>query len=398
MQAIAESAIILLLLVFSYIFSGSEVSLLSISEHERVKLSRGRDRKNMLLLHYLKFPQKALITILIGNMVVNSAASILGEQVSLLVFNRNQLFFSVFIMTFLLLLAGEVIPKNVAASHPVLFSKHFIGIVNITNRMFAPLVAGISRIVRSGERRATLLTKQELTSAVETGSEAGLDRTSINLLKNLIHLIDLPILDLMIPRSDIKGIDINESWVNIEKFIQETSFSTVLFYDEHVDDVVGYVKKNKLLNARKKDLENILIKPLYIPESKHIFTLLREFKQSGKYMAIVLDEYGGTTGLVTVKDILDSIFIRQVLLRKYFQRTSETTWLVRGNTPIPDVNELLHLDVPTEQYTIGGFASNVIGDIPEVGTVVPLDDRYNAKVMKRGEKQIELMEIRRVDS
>jgi putative hemolysin len=233
---------------------------------------------------------------------------------------------------------------------------------------------------------------------VETGSEAGLDQVSINLLKNLIHLIDLPITDIMIPRFEIRALDIQDSWTIMERHITETPYSTVLFYEESIDNIVGYLKKSSLLDTRKKDIPDMLIKPLYIPESKEIYPLLREFKRSGKHIAIVLDEFGGTSGMVTVKDILDSIFIKDMLLKRHVQRTSKNSWMVRGSTAIQDLNELLHTDLPADQHTIGGYTVNVTGDIPEVGEEVVIDDRYTAKIVKRSERQIDLMEIRRRDT
>jgi CBS domain containing-hemolysin-like protein len=395
MQEIVELALILLLLVFSFIFSGSEVSLLSISEHDKHRLARERDRKNTLILFFLRYSQKALITILVGNMIVNTSASILGEQLSRSFFHHHQLLFSVVIMTSLLLLFGEVVPKNVAASRPVRFSRRTVGVLNVTYQAFYPLIQSIARLVGAGETRRDRLTKRELSSAVETGSDAGLDQVSINLLKNLIHLIDLPITDLMIPRSEISALGVEDPWSRMERYVRETPYSTVLFYRENVDNIVGYVKKSRLLHARKKDLPGLLVKPVYIPESKHIFPLLREFKRSGKHLAVVLDEFGGTTGMVTVKDILDSIFIKDVLLKRYVQRTSKNSWVVRGSTPVPDLNELLHTDIPVEHNTIGGYVGNLAGDIPEVGEELVIDERYTVKIVKRSERQIELMEVRR---
>ncbi len=372
--------------------------MLSISEHDKHRLARDRDRKNTLVLFFLRYPQKALITILVGNMIVNTSASILGEQFSRSFFQHHQLLYSVVIMTSLLLLFGEVVPKNVAASRPVRFSRRVVRILNATYQAFYPLVQGIVRLVRAGEKSEDRLTKRELSSAVETGSEAGLDQVSINLLKNLIHLIDLPITDIMIPRFEISALDIEEPWTRMERYIRETPYSTVLFYEENIDNIVGYVKKSRLLAARKKDIPALLAKPVYIPESKHIFPLLREFKRSGKHLAVVLDEFGGTTGMLTLKDILDSIFIKDVLLKRHVQQTSKDIWMVRGSTTIPDLNELLHTDMPIDCTTIGGYVVNLAGDIPEVGEELVIDDRYSVKIVKRSERQIDLLEIRRRDN
>ena len=209
----------------------------------------------------------------------------------------------------------------------------------------------------------------------------------------MIHLISKPISDIMIPRSEIQGIDINDYWRNMALFMKSASVSTVLLYEENMDQPLGYLKVTDFVTMRKKDITQYVRKPLYIPENKHILPLLSEFKESGHYMAIVLDEYGGTAGLVTLKDILDAIFIKDMLLTLHIQRTGDATWEIDGNTKISDVNFTFDLNLPTESNTIGGYIVNVLGRIPEVGTSIMIDDRYEASVVRGDQRQIESLEF-----
>jgi putative hemolysin len=394
MQVTIQLGLICILLAFSFIFSGSEVSFLSISDHERTRLAREKGGKNALLIFFLRHSQNALVTILVGNMVVNTSASIIGEQLSSAVFMKNELFYSVFFMTFMILLLGEIVPKNIAAARPIPFAKTFVRLIRITNRVFYPLIAVLLRIVTRGEveERRRSLSKQELISAVETSTEAGLDRYSIVLLKNLTHLIELPITDIMVHRHDIESVDVDDHWEDIEKSIGKSSLMSILFHRESIDNVIGYITKFDLLGARKKDLLPLMVKPLFIPESKHIFTLLQEFKRSGKYLAIVLDEYGGTSGLVTMKDIMDAIFIKDVLLRNFVQQVDTNRWIVKGDTSIPDLNDAFDTNLPTEPNTISGFITAQTGAIPPLGYELEIEG-YRAKVIGRDERQIELLEI-----
>jgi len=300
-RTIIEILSIIIFLLFSFIFSGLEVALLSIPDHEKHRLAQHPDRKNKRIMSSLRNPQKTLITVLVGNMVVNIGAAIVGQQLSGTLFTRNQLFYSVFIMTFLVLLFGEIVPKNFAATKPVMFSRLFVGILNVTHSIFFPLIALLERLAtrRKGTKTSTVLSKDELTAAVESGSAIGLDVLSVRLLKNLIRIIDTPITDLMVPRSDIAGVDINDQWTDMEKKIIDIPYSSVLFYDENIDNILGYVPKTDLLCAKKKDLKALFTEPLFIPESKHILSLLGDFKEQNRYIAVVLDEYGGTTGIVT---------------------------------------------------------------------------------------------------
>ncbi|UCB44382.1 MAG: HlyC/CorC family transporter [Spirochaetota bacterium] len=392
---IIELAILCFLLVFSFIYSGSEVALFSISEVEKVKLSHNKDKKNLVLLKYLNYPERALITILIGNMAMNFSASIIGERLSHTFFANNPLFYSVFIMTFLILLFGEILPKNIAALHPNKFSKRFLGILEITRRIFFPLIYPISKIIgrSKGYKEHSNLSKEELLSAVEVSSDAGLDAISIKILRSLIGLIDRPVTDIMIPRADIVTIDLNDQWETIERLLHTYPFSSVIFSYENVDNIAGYVLKIDLIDARKGDIKSGLREPLFVPEAKTILSLLSDFKEQKKFIAIILDEYGGTSGLVTMKDLLDSIFIRDIILNEYIHKSAKGVWQIHGNTKITDVNTIVGLNLPTDANTIGNYVVNLSGFVPRTGYSISLDEKYNIKVKKSSDKFISLMEL-----
>jgi CBS domain containing-hemolysin-like protein len=326
---------IAILLILSFIYSGSEVALFSIPEFEHRRLSHQKDRNLKTLLHYLQKPQQALITILIGNVVVNSGASIIGEHVSKSFFTSNSLFYSVFIMTFLLLLFGEIVPKNVAVTRPITFSRTFIPVINLTNRIFFPVQFLVQLVVKrsSGFKKKHYLSKEELLSAVGSGTDAGIPSTSISALTNLIH----------------------------------------------------------------KDIRHNLTRPLFVPETKHVLPLLSEFKRNHIYLAIVLDEFGGTSGIVTLKDILDAIFIRDILLAQLIQKKSDDRWYIQGDTKISDVNSTLDLSLPVDSNTIGGYIVNVLGEIPPVGTEIDIDAGYRIRVLESSPRQIENMEFQKRD-
>ena len=397
MKEIIELSVLLLLLVLSFIYSGSEVALFSISEVEKLKLGRDKSRKNLLLLKYLNYPERALITILIGNMAVNFSASIIGGRLSSAIFIKHPLFYSVFIMTFLILLFGEVLPKNSAALHPNRFAKRFLGLLEITNMIFYPLVLGISRILgRSrGFKEHTNLSKEELLSAVEVSSDAGLDPASIKILKNLIGLIDRPVTDIMIPRSKIAAIDLGIPLSSIETEVQGYPYSAVLFYSKNIDNVAGYVLKMDLVDVKKKDIEASLLEPLFIPESKMIMSLLSAFKRQKKFLAIILDEYGGTAGLVTMKDVLDSIFVRDLILKDLVKRMEEGVWQIHGDTKISDINSIVELELPTELNTMSGYIVNIIGTVPPSGYELDLSESSSVTITRSNERQVELFLLRK---
>jgi len=399
-EEIIEISIILFLLVLSFIFSGSEVSIFSISEIEKVKLSRIKNRKNRLLLNYLNLPEKALITILVGNMVVNLSASIIGEGLSNALFVNHPLFYSVFIMTFLVLLFGEIVPKKIAASKPTVFAKRCINIIETARKVFFPLIFLMNKFIKAGKdtKSSSGLSKDELLSAFEVSSNAGLNNISIKILKNLISHIDKPVTDIMIPRSDIQAIDIGEYWNAVEDFIKVSPFSTVLFYRGNIDNIMGYSLKTDLINVRKKSIKERLRELFYIPESKTIFSLLSDFKERNEFIAIILDEYGGTAGLITLKDILDSIFIQDMRIKYLIQEKGKGSWSIQGNAKISDLNSMLYLDLPTESNTISGYIINRIGSIPKEGSRWNLIKDYTFTIRKSDNRQIELLELKKIDS
>jgi putative hemolysin len=179
----------------------------------------------------------------------------------------------------------------------------------------------------------------------------------------------------------------------MEIFIKESSVSTILFFEESIDHILGYLKINDFINLKKKDIPDLLRKPLFIPENKHILPLLSEFKEKGNYIAIVLDEFGGTAGLVTLRDILDAIFIRDMLLSKYIRQWGRNRWIVLGNTKISDINASFELDLPVESNTISGYLVNILGRIPETGSTFDVIEGYTVKVSKSDRRQIESLEF-----
>jgi CBS domain containing-hemolysin-like protein len=201
----------------------------------------------------------------------------------------------------------------------------------------------------------------------------------------------------MIPRSDIEAININEPWSEMVKFIKETKYSQVVFHDENIDNIIGYSMKTALLNTKKKDIRNKLREPIFVPESKTILSLLGDMKLKKNHIAVILDEYGGTSGLITMKDIIDSIFIKDIIMKTYIQKKSENMWLVDGETKIVDINNAFDLFLPVESQTISGYVINMIGSIPEKGTTVRISENLMVVILESDSRQIELMELRKID-
>jgi CBS domain containing-hemolysin-like protein len=398
---ITEFALALVLLALSFCYSGSEVSLFSLSELDRIKLNRdqNKSRKNALIVRFLNHPERALITILFGNMLVNLSASIVGERLAGGVFQKNPFFFSVFIMTFCIVLFGEILPKNIAANKPISAARALIGVVNATYRAFYPLIYLLTRgVARTQTASKTLtLTKDELVSAAEVGEEAGIDGATIYLLKNLIGLIDRSVTDIMVPRAAISAVGLGSPWKNIEGFIKDSPHADVLFFGENIDEIIGYASKVDLMGVSRRTLSSTLREPIFVPESKSILSLLNDFKQHRGYMAIVLDEYSGTVGLVTLKDVLDSIFTRDMLLDRMITKKSDREWLVRGETRITDFNHYFKTRMSGGARTVSGFVVDLSGTIPSPGYSFDYLGGFTFTILKSDDKRVELLELKKND-
>ncbi|MCK4777717.1 MAG: CBS domain-containing protein, partial [Actinomycetia bacterium] len=267
------------------------------------------------------------------------------------------------------------------------------------NKIFYPLILLISKLISRGNNHdQTLnLSKDELISAIDVSSEAGLDTVSIDILKNLIGLIDRPVTDLMIPRADIRAVDLSGEWNQIKAFIANSPYSSIIFYDKNIDNIVGYVNKMDLIKIKKQQLFPILQEPLFIPEPKTIVSVLSEFKIRNIYIAIILDEYGGTSGLITLKDILDYIFIKDILIKNFIQKKDKSVWTVSGDTKIFEINMYFNIDLPVDSNTISGYIVNRSGEIPKEGETLSLAPGIYATILKSDEKQIDLLESNRVE-
>jgi CBS domain containing-hemolysin-like protein len=181
----------------------------------------------------------------------------------------------------------------------------------------------------------------------------------------------------------------------MEKRVKGLPFSTVLFFDNTIDHILGYIKITDFIHLNKKDVRHALLKPLFVPETKHILPMLSEFKRNKKYLAVVLDEFGGTSGIVTLKDILDTIFIRDILIDQFIQKKSDHSWYVRGDTKISDVNSIFDLNLPVESNTISGYMVNALGEIPSVGAEMEIEGGFRIRVLERSPRQIENVEFQK---
>lgn len=385
--------ILLGLLILSAFFSGSEVALFSLDKNKLKDLTV----KNPLIGGYindlLEYPRRLLVTVLLGNTFVNVAVTIVAVSLALELaakynFSRDVvLIVQIIFTTALVLLIGEITPKVWASKYPVTFSKVICIPLYWIREIFHPISKILSEFIKvlvskiNLDKSKTAMLTHEFTELADLGSEKGtIFEEEQELIHGLVSFRTISVREVMTPRVDITAISSDYEFDELIKIITESGHSRIPLYGNNLDEIIGIIYVKDLLpylkNNHKKDLALVKIarKAMFVPETKLISDLLKEFQEKKMHVGIVVDEYGGTAGLVSLEDILEEIVgeIRDEYDREETQITQldSNKYLVLGKVSIDELNEALdqNLIPENEDYdTIGGFILNFSGSIPNEG-------------------------------
>ena len=381
-------------MLLSAFFSGSEVALFSIRKEKFKK----QFSKNKLISGYvnnlLNQPRRLLVTILIGNTIVNVAASITAVSIALNlapkleISNEIAIAVQIILLTLLILLFGELVPKVYASKNPYKFVKRIAIPIYWTNVIVYPVAETITELIKISfskikiDKSKTVLTKDEITELTEYSHEKGkLDLEEQELIQSIVTFRKIQTGEIMTPRVDIKAISSDANFEDVVSRINETGHSRFPLYKENLDEIVGIIYAKDILsylnngNEKKSfSLEALTRKPIFVPKSKHISELLREFQTKKMHIAIVVDEYGGTAGLVTLEDIIEEVVGE--IWDEYdkeedpVKKISDNEYIVLGKVSIDEVNDILGGSIISEEEgfeTIGGFILKTAGSIPKDG-------------------------------
>ncbi len=382
---------IFILLLFSGFFSGSEVALFSLNKKD-IKL---RFEGHPLIIKYLKeildHPKKFLVTILLGNNIVNIAASIIAVSIALDYsknFNINEdlaLTVEIIVLTVLVILFSELTPKVLANKNPILFTKIitipfywiFTILYPISSFIIELISVPISRFKFS--KKQTAIASNELLHLAEVGHELGaLEKDEQSLIQSLVNFRKILTREIMTPRVDVKAISIDDSFDDLLNLINKSGYSRIPLYKDNLDEIIGIIYTKDVLkylnNIEKRKeftFEKIARKTFYVPETKLISDLMDDFLEKKIHIAIVVDEYGGTAGVITLEDVIEEIIgeIRDEHNQEEISiiKLNENSYLVNGSVPIEEINELFNFKIETEEAdfeTVGGFVLSYIGSIP----------------------------------
>lgn len=379
---IRQLLILFILLGFSAYFSASETALMSLSKI-RVRHMVDEDIKGANLIDRLiENPSKLLGTILVGNNAVNIAASALATSLALEVFGSKGVTIATAAMTVLVLVFGEITPKSLAAQNSEKVSLKVVKSLSLMVYILTPIVIVFTFVtnllVRLFGGRINVvqpfITEEELKTIVNVSQEEGvLEVEEKQIINNVFEFGDLQIKDVMVQRTDITAISLDASHTEIIDIMKNEQFSRYPVYSERIDDIVGILNVKDFIFSHNVDdsfkIDKFIRKPFYTFEFKKIIQVFNQMKKERIHMAIVLDEYGGTAGIVTIEDLIEKIVgdIEDEYddFENDIQVIKEDEYLVNGSTKIALVNEMIGINIESEDFdSIGGFIIGELGRLP----------------------------------
>lgn len=382
-----QALLLALLLVASGFFSGSEIGLFRLSRSRRQHLvEETGGNAAQLLDRLMKNPDRALITILVGNNLVNIGAAAIATALAINIFGSAGVGIATGVMTLLVLVFGEIIPKAYASRFSSKVSLRASPLLRGMQVLIFPVVWLFEQIThlvfkmmgaRHGEQ--TFSSTQEIRTLIAMGEEEGvLEEEEREMLHSVIDFGELMAKEVMIPRTDMVALSAQATVNEAVKQAVDSGFSRLPVYEGDVDHVVGVVFAKDLLAhlaAGKGDVAVTEVQrdPLFVPESNTLDDVLRELQEKRTHMALVVDEYGGTSGLVTMEDLLEEIvgeiFDEYDLRRESVRILDEQTAVVDARVHVDDVNDKFGTEIPEDEVfeTVAGFVFHNLGRIPKEG-------------------------------
>lgn len=411
---IAAIVVMLILIVFSALISGSEIAFFSLSPTQIKQLRSERSSINDLITRLLEKPKRLLATILIANNFVNVAIVVLSTYIVANLFNLSlfpvlSFVIQVVVITSLLLVFGEIIPKTLASLNPMNFAVFMAKPMQNLTTVFYPLSTVLVRSTSFFDKRMMRKNRQlsmsELSEAIELTSDEHTPEEDRKILKGIVKFGDIDVKEIMKPRIDVTAVDVSTPYSKLLETILDAGYSRIPAYGETFDKILGILYVKDLLSHLDKSPETFnwveLLRPaFFVPENKKINDLLQEFQESKIHFAIVVDEYGGTSGIVTLEDIIEEIVgeISDEFDTEEdeltFTKIDNKNYLFEGKTPLNDFLKILEIEdkvfdhVKGDSETLAGLILEIEGRIPAVNVCTKFQD-FEFKIKKVSNRRIE---------
>jgi len=425
---VLQILLVVFLIFLNAFFAASEFALMNLNDNKIKKIAEKGNKKAKFLLRIIDDPSKFLSTIQVGitfsgflsSAVASSSFAVLivdklAQEFTWVANNKSMmtsitLVLLTLVLSFITLIFGELVPKRIGMRYSEKLSLKIFPPLRFMGVIFAPFIAlltvcvnGVLRIlgINPHEDEETA-TEEEIMLMVNEGQEKGLigDEES-EMISNIFEFDDKTALDIMTHRTEICSLKLNDSYLTVLNLATSERYSRFPVYDGNIDNIVGIIHIKDLLKVDEFGfkIEDIMRAPCFVPESQKIDDVLKTLQENSTHLAIVVDEYGGTSGLVTMEDILEELVgnIRDEYDAEEIEednnlikKINDSTYQIDGLSAIDDVNEALDTDLPTEEYeTISGFVIALLGEIPEENEHPKIEfDRYRFTVIESNEKFI----------
>ena len=392
------SLLVLAILIFvNAFFAAAEIAFISLNDAKIDKQAKEGNKKAKKIRKMLKEPSKFLATIQIGitlagflssAFAADAFASELAPKLNSLInlgintWNTISIIIITLILSYFSLVFGELVPKRMAMKNPEKIAFGSIGVIRLIHIIASPIVNflnfstnSICKLFGIGPQDEETVTEEEIRMMVDVGEEKGsIDEEEKELINNVFEFNDKTVSDVMIHRTEVYAIDIQSNIEDILSELKEYKYSRIPVYEENVDNIVGVLFIKDLLayvyTKKEVKIKKIMRPAYFVSESKPINEFFKEMQRDKQQLAIVLDEYGGTAGIITMEDIIEelvgNIFDEYDDVEKEYEKIDDNTFLINGSVSIFDLRKILEIDIPEGDYdTLSGYLIELLGRIPQ---------------------------------
>lgn len=383
-----ELLILIVILLLSSYFSAMETALSMLSEVKvKQMFSSGVTDEKEISNLWIKRRNRVLNTIFLGNTLFNIICAFIIIDIADKYIHSYPLLIAALIVFFLVLVFGETIPKTLARYDVVSFSEFNLGVLSKFYYIFSPFILVSDIIVNftlkifgKSLSQDTKFSEDELEFLINAGEQEGLlQHDKGEMINNIFDIADIDVKEIMVPRTEVTAVSENATTEEIKEIVRTSEFSRIPVYRNSLDNIVGILYVKDLIRLKgtdysRDDLLKLIRKPLFVPETKKIDLMLKEFQKSKLHIAVVVDEYGGTAGIITMEDILEEI-VGDILdeydiASEEIKKVDDNKYLINGRMTVADFCDYFDIDdfAEDDDYdTIAGFVFNLAGEVPKVG-------------------------------
>ena len=395
---LANIIVLLILIFFNAFFAATEMAFISLNDNKIKMMAKEKNKKAIRIQKMLENPSKFLATIQIGITLAGFLSSAFAADtfadklapalnslmpfISVSAWQSISIVIITVILSYFTIVFGELVPKRLAMKYSEKIAFTTCGVIKVLSVVAAPFVSfltfstnAISKLFGvTGEEQETV-TEEEIKMLINEGKENGtIEEEETEMINNVFEFNDKVVSEIMIPRTEIYALDMNLS-INevIDELSEDKRYSRIPVYDETIDEIKGIVYVKDILLSQKNrnvKIKNIMKEPYFVPENKLVNELFEDLRKNKKQIAIVVDEYGGTAGMVTMEDILEEIvgeiYDEYDKEQAKYKKIDENTYLIEGNVAIYDVEKILGIEIEEGEYdTLAGYLIEQLGKIPK---------------------------------